>query len=138
MRPRTSQAARRALVSRLDLRRKTPPGWTLVVFFDAACAPCGCVTHRLASVECTSVVWSTSGLWYLLRCLACGRQWVRRIPPGARGGQLKLDASHPQERAARREREEKARHASFWRQAENFARAGRRAVLQARHRRLRP
>jgi hypothetical protein len=87
------------------------PGCQTVAHFATDFAPCGCVTHQLAGVPATSVDWYTDpeSRRYMLRCLHCNAEWSRANltgpPRRARTrAHLYLDVTHPEERAARRER----------------------------------
>lgn len=83
------------------------PGEGMVLAFDSAFAPCGCVTWVFSEVPCTVAGWRERFERYELRCLACGTEWsraVRRRGAGCCSEGLVLDATHPEERAARAER----------------------------------
>lgn len=92
-------------------RRTFEPGAgdRVVPHYESAATDCGCKTHGAFGIPCTSVAWRTiepradRPRRYRLRCLACGRVWWREVLRG-RGLSLDLDASHPEERAARARR----------------------------------
>lgn len=99
--------------SRTEMRRsqlqRAPlaalPGEKVVAHFDSAFAPCRCVTHHVWTIGATTVAWRAQGERYMLRCLSCDHEWSRQMLPDCMGkvrpNVLVLDASHPEERAAR-------------------------------------
>ncbi len=98
-------------VARLKADATYPPvaeGFRRVIDFASDFAPCRCETHKMQSVPATTVDWTIADGRYHLRCLNCGDEWSRAaIGQQFRGNPahgLVLDASHPEERAARSRR----------------------------------
>ena len=83
-----------------------PKGWHLVPHGAADMTPCGCTTHVYASILAIQLVWRERAGRFWLRCTRCGARWSRAVLPVVNGSGhgLRVDAGHPEERAARERR----------------------------------
>lgn len=72
---------------------RSPEPWSLVVFYDSAAAPCGCVIHRGWGVDCTVAIHAFWPGFYAV-CLSCMSGWLWRVRRGHYEGSL---LSHPME-----------------------------------------
>jgi hypothetical protein len=92
-RARESAAVRRGIA--------VPLGWHLVAHGATDMTPCRCTSHVYLGIPAVQILWRRHAARYWLRCTRCRGKWSRAALLPSSGG-LCIDASHPEERAARR------------------------------------